>query len=138
MLRERDVRDRDVGAVAVWWHLAERMPPKSPDPCESQAGLILLTALAAQAAEDPDVTAARLLSAIGWVKGDGAELTKLTAGDASWDTRIVLRRLGALTDDGRSRPAAKPTAEGMTFAERHSAPGPKADHRLAEPDCVCR
>jgi len=102
--------------VALWWHLAERMPPKSPDPCESQAGLILLAALAAQAAEDPDEITARLLSAIGWVNGDGTELTELTAGHASWDTRIVLRRLGALTDDGRSRPAAKPTAEGVTFA----------------------
>jgi hypothetical protein len=102
--------------VALWWHLAERMPPKSPDPCESQAGLILLAALAAQAAEDPDVTTARLLSAIGWVNGDSTELTELTAGHAYWDTRIVLRRLGAFTDDGHLRPAATPTAEGVTFA----------------------
>jgi hypothetical protein len=102
--------------VALWWHLAERMPPKSPDPCERQAGLILLAALAAQAAGDPDVITARLLSAIGWINGDGTELKELTAGHASWDTRIVLRRLGALTDDGRLRPAAKPTAEGVTFA----------------------
>src|SRR5215831_14816893 len=111
--RARGLRD---DPVALWWHLAERMPPKSPDPCESQAGLILLAALAAQAAEDPDVTTARLLSAIGWVTGDGTELTELTAGHASWDSRIVLRRLGALTDDGHLRPAAKPTAEGVTFA----------------------
>src|SRR5215468_9512244 len=111
--RARGLRD---DPVALWWHLAERMPPKSPDPGESQAGLILLAALAAQAAEDPDVTTARLLSAIDWVTGDGTELTELTAGHASWDTRIVLRRLGALTDDGHLRPAAKPTAEGVTFA----------------------
>jgi len=58
---------------------------------------------------------ARLLSAIGWVNGDGTELTELTAGDASWDTRIVLRRLGAFTD-GHLRPAATPSAEGVTFA----------------------
>ena len=102
--------------VALWWHLAERMPPKSPDPCESQAGLLLLAALAARAPEDPDVITARLLSAIGWITGDGTELTELTAGDASWDTRIVLRRLGALTDDERLAAAAKPSAEGVTFA----------------------
>jgi hypothetical protein len=111
--RARGLRD---DPVALWWHLAERMPPKSPDPCESQAALILLAALAAQAAEDSDVTTARLLSAIGWVNGDGTELTELTAGHASWDARIVLRRLGALTDDGHLRPAAKATAEGVTFA----------------------
>src|SRR5262249_55361201 len=111
--RARGLRD---DPVALWWHLAERMPPKSPDACESQAGLILLAALAAQAAEDPDVTTARPLSAIGWVTGDGTELTELTAGHASWDTRTVLRRLGALTDDGHLPPAAKPTAEGVAFA----------------------
>ncbi len=102
--------------VALWWHLAERMPPKSPDQCESQAGLILLAALAAQAADEPDVIVARLLSAIGWINGDGTELTDLTAGHACWDTKAVLRRLGALADDGHLHPAAKPTADGMVFA----------------------
>ena len=102
--------------VALWWHLAKRMPPTSRDPCESQAGVILLLALAAEAAEDPDVITARLLGAIGWVKGDGTELTELAAGHASWDTKTVLRRLGALTDDGTWRSAVRPTAEGMAFA----------------------
>jgi hypothetical protein len=102
--------------VALWWHLAERMPPKSSDPCEAQAGIILLLALAAEAAEDPDVITARLLGAIGWVNGDGTELTELAAGQASWDTKTVLRRLGALTDDGPWRSARWPTAEGVAFA----------------------
>jgi Plasmid pRiA4b ORF-3-like protein len=101
--------------VALWWHLAERMPPKSPDPCETQAGLILLLTLAAEAAENPDVITARLLGAIGWVNGDGAELTELAAGHASWDTKTVLRRLGALTNDGPWRSAVRPTTEGMAF-----------------------
>jgi hypothetical protein len=98
--------------VALWWHLAARMPPKSPDPCETQAGLILLLALAAEAAEDPDVITARLLGAIGWINGDGTQLTELAAGHASWDTKTVLRRLGALTDDG---PLRRPTTEGAAF-----------------------
>jgi len=102
--------------VALWWHLAKRMPPKSPDSCETQAGLILLLALAAEAAKDPDVIIARLLGSIGWVNEDGAELTKLAAGQASWDTKTVLRRLGALTDDGPWRSAARPTAQGVAFA----------------------
>ena len=38
--------------VALWWHLAERMPVKSVDRCETQAGLIWLLAVAAQA-DDP-------------------------------------------------------------------------------------
>jgi pRiA4b ORF-3-like protein len=101
--------------VALWWHLAERMPPKSPDRCENQAGLILLAALAAQAAGDPDMIVARLLSAIGWACGDGTELTERAAGHASWNTMAVLRRLGTLTDDGPRYPATKLTRDGMTF-----------------------
>jgi hypothetical protein len=102
--------------VALWWHLAARMPLKSPDPCETQAGLILLLAMAAEAAGDPDVITARLLGAIGWVNGDGAELTELAAGHASWDSKTVLRRLGALAEDGPWRSAVRPTAEGVAFA----------------------
>ena len=102
--------------VALWWYLAKRIPPKSPDACETHAGVILLLALAAGAAEDPDRVTARLLGAIGWVNGDGTELTELAAGQACWDTKTVLRRLGALTDDGPGHSAARPTAEGVAFA----------------------
>jgi Plasmid pRiA4b ORF-3-like protein len=98
---------------ALWWHLAQRMPPASRDQCETQAGLILLTVIAACAEGDPDVTVARLLSAIGWVNGNGTELDRRAAGQACWDTRTVLRRLGALTGDWRSE---APTADGVTFA----------------------
>ena len=102
--------------VALWWHLAKRMPPRSPDLCESEAGIILLLAVAAEAAEEPDLITTCLLGAIGWVNGDGTELTELGAGQASWDTKTVLRRLGALTDDGPWRSAVRPTAEGVAFA----------------------
>lgn len=98
---------------ALWQHLAQRMPPPSRDQCETQAGLILLTVLAAQAKGDPYVTAARLLSAIGWVNGNGTELDRLAAGQACWDTKTALRRLGALAGDWRSE---APTADGVTFA----------------------
>jgi hypothetical protein len=88
-------------------------PPASRDQCEAQAGLILLTLTAAQAEGDPDVTTAHLLSAIGWVNGDGTELDRFAAGQACRDTKTALRRLGALTGDWRSE---APTADGVTFA----------------------
>jgi hypothetical protein len=103
-------------SVALWWHLAKRMPPRSRDACETQAGLILLLALAAEAAEDPDVITARLLGAIGWVNGDGTELTQLAAGHAAWDSKTVLRRLGALSYGRPWGSAARQTAEGVFFA----------------------
>jgi len=102
--------------VALWWHLAGRMPLRSRDECETQAGLILLTALAAEAGGDPDVITARLLGAIGWVSGDGSELAGFGAGQAAWDTKTVLRRLGALADDEGLSRAPRLTAEGVTFA----------------------
>ena len=97
---------------ALWQHLAQRMPVPSRDKCEAQAGLILLTVIAAQAKGDPDVTTARLLSAIGWVNGNGTELDRLAASQACWDTKTALRRLGAHAGDWRSE---APRAEGDTF-----------------------
>jgi hypothetical protein len=98
---------------ALWWHLAQRMPPAARDECENQAGLILLTVIAARAGGDPDITVARLLSAIGWVSGSGTELDRRAAGQACWDTKTALRRLGAITGDWRSE---APSADGVTFA----------------------
>lgn len=98
---------------ALWWHLADRMPPASRDQCEAQAGLILLTVIAARAEGDPDVTVARLLNAIGWVSGNGTDLDRRAAGQACWDTKTALRRLGALTGGWRSE---APSASGVTFA----------------------
>lgn len=89
------------------------MPPASRDQCETQAGLILLTAIAARAEGDPDVTVAHLLNAIGWVKGDGTDLDRRAAGHACWDTKTALRRLGALTGEWRSE---APTTDAVTFA----------------------
>ena len=61
--------------VSLWWHLAERMPPRSRDACEQQAGLLRLVLVAAGAAGDHDATIARLLTAIGWMVADGLPLT---------------------------------------------------------------
>jgi hypothetical protein len=108
--RARAVRTDPAG---LWWHLAQRMPPASRDQCETQAGLILLTVIAARAEGEPDVTVARLLSAIGWVNGYGTDLDRRAAGQACWDTKTALRRLGALTGDWRSE---APTTDGVTFA----------------------
>jgi hypothetical protein len=103
--------------VALWWQLAERMPPGSADPCEQQAGLLLLVLMAAEAADDPNTTIARLLSAAGWRLADGWPLTDLAAGHAAWNTRAVLRRVGAFAGDPDSYEGRdKPAKDGVTFA----------------------
>jgi hypothetical protein len=81
--------------VALWRHLAERMPASSNDRCERQAGLLYLLAVAAEDA-DPDGVVVDLLGAIGWMNGDGTPLSRSTASRAAWDTKDVLQRLRML------------------------------------------
>jgi pRiA4b ORF-3-like protein len=101
--------------VALWWHLAGRMPPRS-DRCETQAGLIWLLAVAAERPGDPAEIVARILAGIGWTLADGTPLDTLDADRAAWDTRNVLRRLGGLTDDPRRYGAGSPNEDGVSFA----------------------
>lgn len=111
--------------VALWWHLAERMPVKSADRCETQAGLIWLLAVAAQA-DDPDEIVARMLGAIGWTLDDGAMLDATDAARAAWDARNVLKRLGGMAEDPRGYGRGTPTADGVAFARAAVSTWPTA------------
>lgn len=83
--------------LALWWHLAERMPVTSADPITKQAGLLLLIAVAAGVTDDLHDTIAGLLGAIGWIGDDGTPMTPLMASYAAWDNAAVLRWLDALS-----------------------------------------
>lgn len=102
--------------VSLWWHLAERMPPRSADRCETQAGLIWLLAVAARRPGDAAEIVARALAGIGRTLADGTPLSALDADRAAWDTRNVLRRLGGLTDDPARHGAGSPNEGGVAFA----------------------
>jgi hypothetical protein len=111
--------------AALWPHLAERMPLKSSAIYEVHAGLILLICVAARFTGTLDETIGRLLTAIGWINSDGTPLTDIAASQAAWDTRTVLRRLGALPDH---RPgAAGPAPEGVMFARAALVTWPDCD-----------
>src|SRR5487761_1867767 len=113
--------------VSLWWHLAERMPPRSADRCETQAGLIWLLAVAAQRPSDPAETVARTLAGIGWTLAGGTPLSTPDADRAAWDTRNVLRRLGGLTDDPHRYGAGSPNEDGAGFARIAVSSWPDAD-----------
>ncbi|MGH3787803.1 MAG: hypothetical protein ACRDRG_14915 [Pseudonocardiaceae bacterium] len=83
--------------------------------CQTQAGLIILIATAAQITGDLNAIVADLLSAIGWMSGDGTPLTGSMAGHAAWNTTAVLRRVGALTDERRFDRRERPTLDGVSF-----------------------
>lgn len=101
--------------VALWWLLADKTPPRSTDACQTQAGLIVLVATAAQITGEVDAIVADLLGEIGWVSGDGTPVTGSMAGQAAWNTTAVLRRVGVFTQDGVGR-RERPTPDGVTFA----------------------
>ena len=111
--RGRALRDNPAG---LWWHLAERMPLRSADRCETQAGLLLLVTIAAGVPGDLNEVIARLLGAIGWISGDGTSLSGSAAASAAWDTKTVLRRLGGFSYDRHDFGPGTPTPEGIAFA----------------------
>lgn len=102
--------------AGLWWHLAERMPVRSADRCETQAGLLLLTGIAAGVSGDLNAVVARLLGAIGWISSDGMSLSGSAAAHAAWDTTTVLRRLGGFRYDRHHFGPGTPTPEAITFA----------------------
>jgi len=102
--------------VALWWHLAERMPLRSAAAGEVQPGLVLLICVAARFTDMLHVTIARMLSAIGWMNSDGSPLSGADAAQVTSCTEAVLRRLGALAGDPGPGYARWPTPEGVAFA----------------------
>jgi hypothetical protein len=102
--------------VVLWWLLAEKTPLRSIDACQTQAGLIVLVAIAAQITGDLNAIVADLLGAIGWKSGDGALLTASMASHAAWNTTAVLRRVGAFTDERGFERRERPTPAGVAFA----------------------
>ncbi|TCO38142.1 pRiA4b ORF-3-like protein [Kribbella antiqua] len=102
--------------LALWWHLAEQMPPASREANETQAGVVFLTTVAAGSVDDANATIAELLTAIGWASSDGTPVTPWMAGEAAWDTKAVLRRLGALVGEPGRSWSDTTTPEGVTFA----------------------
>jgi hypothetical protein len=104
--------------IGLWWYLAERTPA-SKDRCETHAGLLLLTALAAGTAGTAGTAGelynpvAEILDAIGWQESDGTRMTPSTASHVALETSSLLHRLGAFVDE---RGVDVPTPQGVLFA----------------------
>jgi hypothetical protein len=121
--RGRKLRD---DPVALWWHLAQSVPPLKAAPLVRHASLLLLAAVAGQAAAsrtdigradgDPHEYVAHMLWEAGWARRDGTEPDKWEAGRATDDTYTVLVRLDALVPDWHGSNPDRPTANGALFA----------------------
>lgn len=102
--------------LALWWHIAERMPIRSADPIRRQAGLLILVAVATRPDAEPHETVASFLGGIGWAASDGAPLSGAQAGRAAWDTEAVLRRTGGISRDPGGWGSRRPTPDGGLLA----------------------
>jgi hypothetical protein len=104
--------------VALWWHLAEHLPPPKLTRPETHASLLLLSAVAAgpEAVPDPLEYAATMMREAGWQHSDGTPLDKWDARTAADDTHIALIRLGALVQVRHGLDPEQPTRDGALFA----------------------
>lgn len=100
--------------VALWHHLAERIPPTGRDKCATQAGLLTLITIAA--GTDDNAVIADILDAIGWALSDGSPLTGYAAARAAEGTHAVLHSAGAFEPDPANRWRHRPSAGGVLFA----------------------
>nr|WP_246211005.1 plasmid pRiA4b ORF-3 family protein [Phytoactinopolyspora alkaliphila] len=96
--------------VALWWHMAERMPLKSRKPYEIQASLVIFIIVAGMYKNSDDelpnldeavakLLVADTLTALGWSSDLGEPVTASMASHATRETVVVLRRLTGVTDD---------------------------------------
>lgn len=111
----RKLRDNP---VALWWHLAEHMPPPKLTHPETHASILLLAAVAIgrEAAPGPLEYVARMMWEAGWQRSDGTPLTNWDARDAADDTHTALIRLGALVQVRHGLEPEQPTRDGPIFA----------------------
>lgn len=111
--------------VALWWHLAERMPIPSGDQFERHAGLLFLVAIAGGPGDDAEEAVAHILGSIGWMLPDGTAPTSWEARAAARDSYDVLRRLGAITSERFPFGPDTPTMDGALFARAALTAWPK-------------
>ena len=111
--------------VALWWHLAERMPIKSANDLASQAGLLFLLVISAGRGDDVEQTVASLIDSMGWMQSDGGPVEPWLIVRAAEETVEVLRRLGAMTGQLFSALPRTPTADGTLFARAALTSWPK-------------
>lgn len=104
--------------VALWWHLAGRLPIGGRDASDAgwQAGVLLLALLASGSTEDVEARIAQLLTGLGWAIDDGQSIDRRTAsGLVAGDVRL-LRRVGALEAGRSGRWPGRATAAGVQLA----------------------
>lgn len=98
--------------VALWWHIADRLPAGRRDD-ERDAGTLMLLALAGNMDGDGDL--GRMMTSLGWRLRSGRTLDDRAVRTIAATTAEALHRLGCF-DTAGSRHGSMPTAAGRSFA----------------------
>ena len=104
--------------VALWWHVAGRLPISGRDDADAawQAGVLLLALMASGSTEHADARIGHLLSGLGWALEGGLPIDRRSVIDLIGDEAHLLRRVGALDDDWRIGWPGQVTSEGAALA----------------------
>ncbi|USY22743.1 plasmid pRiA4b ORF-3 family protein [Nocardiopsis exhalans] len=100
--------------LALWEHLAERMPP-APKAEDERLGCLVAVLAAAAGSRDVPGEVAAVLTGLGWRVGDGLPVDSGAAWDAMYEAWAVLDTMGGWSRGSFSRGDA-PTARGRAFA----------------------
>ena len=105
--------------VALWWHLAHRLPQHKEGSSELQAGLVALALVAAghevRAAKNR-LLIAELLTDLGWRLSTGEPISELSAYGATRNTVSLLEHAGAFEKGPGMGRSSRPTPGGRALA----------------------
>ena len=105
--------------VALWWHIAHRLPQHKEGSSELQAGLVSLALVAAghavRAAENR-LLIAELLTDLGWRLSTGEPTSEFSAYGTTRDTVSLLEHTGAFEKGRGIGRSSRPTPEGRALA----------------------
>ena len=125
LLTKQGQRMRD-DPLALWWHIATRLPGHKPDSSEFQSGVVALALVAA--GHNPQAVSSRVLIAdllndLGWRLSTGEPISELSAYDAVRDTMSTLEHAGVLSRDVKAARSAAPMAAGRALVRAALAAG---------------
>jgi hypothetical protein len=105
--------------VALWWHIARRLPSHKHGSSEFEAGVVaLLLAAAGRELESADSLrlVADVLTDLGWRLSTGEPISPDSARDAASDTLSILEHTGAVEKESLLARSSKPTPNGRVLA----------------------
>lgn len=111
-------RELAIDPVALWWHLADRLPLGGRGAADAgwQASVLLLALMASGSTDPAETTIAQLVTGLGWALDGGHPIDRRTVTALVADDVRLLRRVGALSGDWMDAWPGQVTPGGVQLA----------------------